>query len=373
MSWELIDSYLRNKNVAQMEIDSFNQFIDQKLNDIVAENALIVPKIEEVRIELSNIEVEKPRIMEADGSPHEEFSPMEARLRNRSYAGPLYLTMRLFRRDVEQDARRTFIGDLPIMVKSNLCWLNQKSPEELIELGEDPKDFGGYFIINGSEKALMTQEVLASDRVLISQGEKGVVSEVISTRGAFKGRVRILRSPEGLLYVSFPTSPRKLPLVSLFKALGLKTKKEVFDAFPEEKEIHNDLLLNWEECDISTEEEALDKIGKYVAPGQVIDYRLRRAREVIDGFLLPHIGQDEPARLAKAYYLAMMSTKAIERAYGLRGKDDKDHYSNKRLELSGKLMEHLFRYSFKYFVKDLRFQIDRTVTRRRKLNISTVV
>jgi len=69
----------------------------------------------------------------------------------------------------------------------------------------------------------------------------------------------------------------------------------------------------------------------------------------------------------------MMATKAIERSYGLRGKDDKDHYTNKRLELSGKLMEHLFRYSFKYFVKDLRFQVDRTVTRRRKLNISTIV
>ncbi|MEK6958520.1 MAG: DNA-directed RNA polymerase subunit B, partial [archaeon] len=160
---------------------------------------------------------------------------------------------------------------------------------------------------------------------------------------------------------------------TLFKALGLRTKKEIFDAFPEEKEVQNDLLLNWEECETATDEEALDKLGKYVAPGQVIDYRLRRAREVIDGFLLPHIGQDEPARLAKAYYLAMMGTKAIEKAYKLRGKDDKDHYANKRLELSGKLMEHLFRYSFKYFVKDIRFQIDRTVTRRRKLNISTIV
>jgi intein/homing endonuclease len=259
------------------------------------------------------------------------------------------------------------------MVKSHLCWLNGKNPDELIEMGEDPKDFGGYFIVNGSEKALMTQEVLASDRVLISQSDKGCSAEVISTRGAFKGRVRILRTPEGLLYVSFPTSPKKLSLFSLFKALGLKTKKDIFDAFPEEKEVQNDLLLNWEECEINTEEEALDKIGKFVAPGQVIDYRLRRAREVIDGFLLPHIGQDEPARLAKAYYLSMMSTKAIERAYGLRGKDDKDHYANKRLELSGKLMEHLFRYSFKYFVKDIRFQIDRTVTRRRKLNISTIV
>lgn len=373
MGWELIESYFKNRNIAQMEIDSYNQFIDNRLSEIVKENNLIVPKIEEVRIELSDIEVEKPKIIEADGSPRDTFTPMEARLRNRNYAGPIYLTMRLFRRDVEQDARRTFIGDMPVMVKSKLCWLEGKNQQELIDMGEDPKDFGGYFIINGSEKALMTQEVLSSDKVLISEGEKGVVAEVISTRGAFKGRVRVLRTPEGMIYVTFPTSPKRLSLFGLFKALGLKTKKEVFDAFNEEKEIQNDLLLNWEECDVSNEQEALDKIGKYVAPGQVIDYRLRRAREVIDGFLLPHIGQDEPARLAKAYYLAMMATKAIERHYKLRGKDDKDNYINKRLELSGKLMEHLFRYSFKYFVKDLRFQIDRTVTRRRKLNIATVV
>jgi DNA-directed RNA polymerase subunit B len=373
VGWELIESYFKNKNIAHMEIDSYNQFIEKKLDNIVKENALIVPKIEEVKVELSNIEILKPKITEADGSPREEFTPMEARLRNRTYAGPIYLEMRLYRRDVEQDARRAYIGDIPVMLKSKLCWLDGKSPEELIEMGEDPKDFGGYFIVNGSEKALMTQEVLASDRVLISESEKGVAAEVISTRGAFKGRTRVTRSPEGIIYVSFPTSPRKLMIVTLFKALGLKTKSDVFGAFPEEVEVINDLLLNWEECEIKDEEEALDKIGKYVAPGQVIDYRLRRAREVIDGFLLPHIGQEEPARLTKAYYLAMMATKAIERSYGLRGEDDKDHYANKRLELSGKLMEHLFRYSFKYFVKDLRFQIDRTVTRRRKLNISTIV
>ncbi len=373
MNWELIDSYFKNKNMAQMEIDSYNQFLEKKLDDIVQESALIVPKIEEVRIELSNIEIEKPRIIEADGSPRDIFTPMESRLRNRSYAGPIYLTMRLYRRDVEQDARRAYIGNLPVMLKSKLCWLADKNPQELIEMGEDPMDFGGYFIVNGSEKSLMTQEVLASDRVLISESDKGIVSEVISTRGAFKGRTRILRSPEGMLFVSFPASPRRLSIVTLFKALGLVQKKDVWAAFSDEIEIQNDLLLNWEEDEVKTEEEALDKIGKYVAPGQVIDYRLRRAREVIDGFLLPHIGQDEPARLAKAYYLAMMATKGIERHYKLRGKDDKDHYTNKRLELSGKLMEHLFRYSFKYFVKDLRFQIDRTVTRRRKLNISTIV
>ena len=372
--WEIVNSYFKNRNFAQMEINSFNQFVEKKLSEILEENKSIVPKIEEVKIELDNLEVLKPRIVEADGSPKSNFFPMEARTRNRTYSGPLYLTMRLLRRDVEQDLKKAYIGDLPVMLKSNLCWLNGKTEEELVDMGEDPRDFGGYFIINGSEKALMTQEVLAADRVLVSgQTEDKIVAEVISTRGAFKGRIRIIRTPDGMLHVTFPASPRKLRLFVLLKALGMGKMEDIVTAFSEDLIIRNDILINVENTQINSEKEALDKIGKYVAPGQVEEYRLRRAQEVIDAFLLPHIGQESKDRLAKAHYLIMMATKAIEKAHGLRDEDDKDHYANKRLELSGKLMEHLFRYAFKYFIKDLKFQIDRTVTRRRKLNISTIV
>ncbi len=371
--WALINSYFRTKNISQMEIDSFNQFIDKKLPEIIRENNEVTPKIEEVRVEFEKIEVLRPRIVEADGSIRNEFYPLEARLRNRTYSSPIYLTMRLLRRDVEQDKKKTHVGELPIMLKSNRCWLSGKTGQELIEMGEDPMDFGGYFIINGSEKALMTQEVLASDRVIVSDQLDKIVAEVISTRGAFKGRVRIIRGADGTLSVTFPASPRKLKLFVLLKALGLKSAQAIREAFIDQTEIQNDVLINIENLLVKSEKEALDKIGKFVAPGQVEEYRLRRAQEVIDAFLLPHIGQDQKNRLAKAYYLVMMATKAIERAYNLRVEDDKDHYANKRLELSGKLMEHLFRYSFKYFIKDLKFQIDRTVTRRRKLNISTIV
>jgi len=374
-NWPLIYSHFRGQSLSDQEIRSFNQFVKEKLSGIVEENQEIVPKIEEVRVELANIEVLQPRIIEADGSPRNDFWPSEARLRNRTYSGPIFLDMRLLRRDVEQDVKRTYVGELPIMLKSNLCWLNGKTDEELIEMGEDPMDFGGYFIINGSEKALMTQEVLSSDRVMISEKLRGdIISEVISTKGAFKGRVRVIRKRNGLLYVRFPSSPKKLKLFVLMRALGMESVKDIKSAFTLGKEeVQNDVLLNIEQTEITKEKDALDKIGRSVAPGQVIDYRLKRAQEVIDGFLLPHIGQNKTDRIAKAYYLGMMASKAIESAHGLREEDDKDHYTNKRLELSGKLMEHLFRYAFKYFVKDLKFQIDRTVTRRRKLNISTVV
>jgi len=371
--WALIESFYRDKSFAEQHIASFNQFVKQKMPEIVEENSLIVPKIEEVRIELADVDILKPRIIEADGSPRTEIYPTEARIRNLTYSGPIYVTMKLFRRDIEQDERKTYIGEMPTMLKSDSCWLKDKSEQELISIGEDPLDFGGYFIINGSEKVLMTQEVLSSDRVLISEEAPGeVASEVISTKGAFKGRVRVIRKKDGLLEVRFPNSPKKLMLFELMIALGLN-EKEIMNAFEEDREIRNDALLNLENLEIKTERDALDKIGKSVAPGQIIDYRLRRSQEVIDNFLLPHIGLEKQDRITKAYYLAMMASRAIERYYGLRLEDDKDNYTNKRLELAGKLMEHLFRYGFKYFVKDLKFQIDRTVTRRRKLNISTVV
>src|SRR3989338_1184907 len=225
--WALINSYFKNRNFAQMEIDSYNQFVDKKLHEILEENKTVSPKIEEVRIELSKIEVQKPRIIEADGSQRNDFYPAEARIRNRTYSGPIFLEMKLLRRDVEQDRRRAYIGELPIMVKSNRCWLSGKSEDELLEMGEDPKDFGGYFIINGSEKALMTQEVLASDRVLVSEQADKTVSEIISTKGAFKGRTRVLRNADGSLNVTFPASPKKLHLYVLLKALGMKKKEEI--------------------------------------------------------------------------------------------------------------------------------------------------
>ena len=42
------------------------------------------------------------------------------------------------------------------MLKSDICHLHGLSDEELIEQGEDPSRFSGYFIVNGSERAVVT-------------------------------------------------------------------------------------------------------------------------------------------------------------------------------------------------------------------------
>jgi len=50
--------------------------------------------------------------------------------------------------------RKFTIGYLPLMVKSQVSvFLYGKTPEELVKMGEDPLDPGGYFIVNGDRKS----------------------------------------------------------------------------------------------------------------------------------------------------------------------------------------------------------------------------
>jgi DNA-directed RNA polymerase beta subunit len=371
--WPLIKSYFELESPIQQQINSFDQFIFEKIPEIVKESETISCS-NDIDVTLSNIEITNPQITEADRTTKQKMLPMEARHRDLNYSGSMYLDIKLYRKGVLQDEKKAYIGEIPILLKSKKCNLYGLSEQELIDAGEDPMDFGGYLIVNGSEKILVTQEVLAVDRILVHETDSGIVSsEVSSVKGAFKGRTRVTRNPDGLFTVLFPASPRKFYLVELLNALGMTKEKDILEEFSEDQITQNEMLLNLEKVPCVKEEDALDKLGKSVAPSQTEIYRLKRAKEVLDSFLLPHIGQNKENRKAKAYYLITMTEKAIEKAYNLRKTADKDHYANKRLELSGRLMENLFRSSYKSFTKDLRFQVDRAISRHRKLNINTII
>ena len=64
---------------------------------------------------------------------------------------------------VETQHQKTFIGKIPIMLRSSNCSLHPLSDRDLTELNECPLDPGGYFIINGSEKVIIAQEKMATN------------------------------------------------------------------------------------------------------------------------------------------------------------------------------------------------------------------
>src|SRR4030043_847792 len=147
----LLKSFFNEKGLVRQHLDSYNEFIDHGLQEVVDEVGEINIEVPEssYKVKFGQIWVVDPQskftgsyVAEVDGTKHEIY-PMEARLRNLAYAAPVALEMTPVINGREQDTELVYIGNLPVMLKSKLCFLGQLSKEELIAAGEDPDDQGG--------------------------------------------------------------------------------------------------------------------------------------------------------------------------------------------------------------------------------------
>ena len=149
-TWSLVDSFFDSYNLVDHHIKSYNDFVNNRIQKIIDISEPIELEDEDgakIRLQTGKLRIEKPFTREADGSNREIF-PTEARLRNLNYSAHMYLEMRLKRDDEDEvpPFEEVYIGELPLMLKSNICHLHGLSKEELLEKEEDPQDPGGYFI-----------------------------------------------------------------------------------------------------------------------------------------------------------------------------------------------------------------------------------
>ncbi|MEM3615339.1 MAG: DNA-directed RNA polymerase subunit B [Candidatus Methanomethylicia archaeon] len=375
--WVFVEAFFKEKGLVKQHLDSFNDFISKGLQQIVDEQGEIETNIPGLKIKLDKIEVDEPKILEADGS-EEDIYPMEARLRNLTYAASIYLIVTPIEDNIEGERVKLFIGRLPIMVKSIKCKLHGLSEEQLIQHGEDPEDPGGYFIINGSERVLVAQEDLAANRIFVDMGRAGSsathTAKVFSVAAGYRVPVTISRMRDGTMHVSFPSVPGKIPLCIVMRALGLRTDKEIVETVSDDPEIQQLMMPSLDQASaITNVDDALDYIGNRVAIGQTRDYRVQRAQQILDKYFLPHLGTDIKSRRKKAFFLGQMAEKLLELVLGRRKPDDKDHYANKRLKLAGDLLMSLFRVGFKNFCRDIKYQLERAKSRGRRINIINLV
>jgi len=368
--WSLMEGFFREKGLVRQHLDSYNEFVERGLQEIINEVGEILIEIPDFlfKIKLGKVEVERPRVVEVDGSDHPIY-PMEARLRNLTYAAPMYLEVTEVRDGKEGSTERVYIGDLPIMLKSEFCPLANRSPEELIEVGEDSNDPGGYFIVNGSERVIVALEDLAPNRILVDIDNSGSTpiyrAKVFSTTVGFRARIELRMKSDGALYVSMPGIPTEIPFAILIRALGLESDKMIADAVSPDKEIQERLDPSFEKAvGVATIQDAILFIGNRVAHGQIEEYRVRKAEAILDKNFMPHIGRTSDKRREKALYLGEMAARVIELKLGRRKPDDKDHYANKRLKLAGPLLADLYRIAFRNLCRDVKYQLERMSIRR---------
>jgi DNA-directed RNA polymerase subunit B len=358
------------------QLNSYNDFVNNVMQEIVDETGIIDTRIPNLQIKFGGVSLRKPDTKEIDSTVH-KLTPNDSRLRNMTYSGKLILEVIAVIDGIERPPINAVIGEFPIMVRSEKCWLHGLNEKELAEQWEDPRDFGGYFIINGRERVVIILEDLAPNTIITSvdevAGKENITVKVFSTRHGFRSRIAItrkeMRSGE-TLYVSFPGLPRILPISVVLRALGLRDD-EILELFEDEEK--PEIKVNLELCKVPNTEEALKYIGSRVAVGQRKEIQVTRAQQVLDLFLLPHIGNESDLRKRKAVYLTRMAKRAIEIDLGTREVDDKDHYMNKRLKIAGDMMEELFRTAFSALVKDIKYQTEKNYARRKKIDLRRAI
>ncbi|MGC8982433.1 MAG: DNA-directed RNA polymerase subunit B [Desulfurococcaceae archaeon] len=392
--WIVAEKYLKEKGLVRQHLDSYNRFINEVLPSIIEEFGEI-PIAENCVLYIEKPKIGKPIWIEIDGTAQEK-TPLECRIRNLTYMAPVNVTIRLDCKGVTEEVD-TKLMYLPVMLKSEIDPLSKETPERLVQLGEDPKDPGGYFIINGSERVLVAQEDLASNTILVDYGQEGTgvthTAKVISATKGRRSQLIIDRKKDGIFYANI--RGHKIPAVILMIALGLDTR-EILYAVGLDPVYHDYLLPSIlqaeqalpkleippntpedkikeyiEEHKKKIVEEALDFIGSKLAPGRPREDRINAAKRFLAERLLPHIGTDfsKETRILKAVFIGQMIARIIELMLGYRQPDDKDHYRNKRLKLAGDLLATLLRTSLTAFAREVAKDAEKQLSKTGRIDL----
>jgi len=367
--WVIINDILTRDGVAKQHLTSFDEFLKKGLQEIIDEiNHIDIENAEyPYKIQLGRIQFKQPRMMELDGSVT-HITPAEARMRNVSYIAPLMLEANVIEDGKTLETRFIHIGDIPVMVKSDACILRNFSEQKLIDHAEDPFDPGGYFIINGSERVIVGLEDLSYNKIIVDAekvgGKKVFKAKVYSSIVGYRAKLELVLKEDGLVVARIPGSPVDIPVVTLMRALGLDSDKEIASAVSMVDEIQNELESSFEKTDVTTSKDSIVYISKRIAPGMLEEFQIKRAETLLDWGLLPHLGKQPENRKEKTQFLGEAVCKLLELKLGWIRPDDKDHYGNKVVKFAGQMLADLFRTAFRNLVRDMKYQLERSGQKR---------
>lgn len=341
--------------------------------------------------------------------------PQEARLRNLTYAAPLYVDMKkqtytagnvddpieadwrpaLDQNGVmqEQEEDKIWIGKVPVMVRSNFCLLHGLPEDSYFQLGECPYDQGGYFVINGSEKVLIAQERMAANHVYVfKKGDPSAItffSEVTSQmeKGGKMPSKTVVRmyaraaertTTGSVIRASLPYTKVDIPIVIIFRALGIVPDRDVLSHIcfdPNDTSMLELLRPCIEEAfAVQDRDTALDFIGRRGQQEKgTRSQRQRAAFDILQKEMLPHVSVSEGFESKKAYFLGYMVHRLCSAALGRRELDDRDHFGKKRLDLAGPLLASLFRILFKKLTRDVYRHLQKCVETHKEFTLVNAI
>jgi len=378
ISWKIIDKYFTDNpnNLVAHHLESYNDFFNGDINKIFRENNPIrfsesekerdgSDKHNECLLYLggkdgSKVYFGKPIIYD-DNNAHYMY-PNDARLRNMTYGITIHYDVDVDftyyvgdeKKEHSMTLEKIYLGRFPIMIQSNLCILKSLSKEVRYNMGECRNDYGGYFIIDGKEKVIISQEKFADNMLYIRKNkENDVYSHSAEIRSVSEDTSKAIRttaikvvapSPSltnNQIVVAIPNVKKNIPLFILMRALGVVSDKDIIRTCLLNIDTHKDYVDLFipsihDANKIFNQQNALEYIANFTKRGTVTS-----VMEILSDYFLPHIG--ELNFLDKAYFVGYMVLRLLKVYTKEEKPTDRDNFRFKRVELSGTLIYDLFR------------------------------
>jgi DNA-directed RNA polymerase II subunit RPB2 len=410
--WKIIGSYFDGQHLKRLvrhQIESYNDFITNQLEKTIKMfNPVTIASEQdydkktkkhrlEIEVTFSEFHLYRAQIHENNGATKLMF-PQEARLRNFTYASSMTVDANIkytIRTGENLENFQTLyksipginIGKMPIMLKSSMCILTQYSHINHAETGECAYDAGGYFIINGSEKTVLGQERAAENRVYCFNISKGntkwnwlaEVKSVPDNKCISPKQINMMIASKNNgfgfpIYVQIPRVKHPLPLFVLFRAMLVLPDKDICEKImlniDNEKNENNEAILTCLQASIIdantvlTHEDAMRQLTTnvmytpmYMDKETGAKKKREFAMDILNSDLFPHCR----TTAQKVYFLGYMALRLIKCSLGILKQDDRDSYMNKRVDLTGALLNNLFRNYFNKVVKDMNKQVIREI------------
>ena len=270
---------------------------------------------------------------------------------------------------------KIFLGKFPVMVQSNYCVLSGMPREMRHTMGECLNDIGGYFIIDGKEKTVISQERFGANMLNIRESgdDKYLFSaEIMSVSENVSKPIRSLAvkivapTPSYTnkqIVVRIPNVREPIPLFILFRALGIVSDKQIITMCLLDIEKYESMVDLFapsvhDAGGILTQRNAL----KYIANLQK-HKTIPHTLEILADYFLPHIGEMNFTQ--KAYFLGNMVFRLLNVYNGTEPQTDRDNFKFKRIDLVGSLMNDLFREYYTIQQRQIHLAFEQQITYNR--------
>jgi DNA-directed RNA polymerase II subunit RPB2 len=407
ISWNLIDKYFKDNpyNLVAHHLDSYNDFFSKGIFQIFRENNPIrfVEREEEtISKKTSQISPRECRLyfggkngdklyfgkpiiyddssFEEGNKPYPHYMyPNDARLRSMNYGVTIHYDI-----DVEfshytdsgekieetKTFEKIYLGRFPIMLHSNLCILKGLSTETRFNMGECRNDYGGYFIIGGKEKVIVSQEKFADNMLYVRKYKKDELysysCEIHSVSEDSSKPIRYtsakIIAPDATysnnqIVIDIPNVKKPIPLFILMRALGVISDKSIIEYCLLDLEANSNMIDLFipsihDANTIFTQQIALEFISKFTKRQTV-----SAVQEILMDYFLPHVGEDN--FLNKAYFIGFMVNKLLRVFSQKEPPTDRDNFKFKRVETSGSLIYDLFREYYLIQNRNIFLKIDK--------------